>query len=262
MLHFVVCGGGPTGCEFAGELSDFVSNDLAPRYGKELVSLIRVSLLQSGKTLLTQFEESLQNLALEDFRDRINVVFGARVTEVTEDEVILQNGDRIRYGILIWAAGNGTRPIVGRLVESATGEPRELAISKRRKVPVDAWLRAKGLDRVFALGDCAIMEGQPLPSTAQVAGQQGAFLGRKFCAFCVSARKCAGGFSVILTLDTRDLRVRWKGCCQRWTRAIWTGLGRRFCGIRGARKCIRFVSCRSGLWRISETTAQVSGRAS
>lgn len=173
LLRFVVVGGGPTGCEFAGELSDFVSNDLAPRYGSKLVSLIRVILLQSGKTLLNQFESSLQELALRTFRDRVEVQFGARVTRVTEDEVHLQSGDVIRYGMLVWAAGNATRPIVNRVLEQI-GAP-----SGSRKLPVDAWLRVRGARSVFALGDCAQMEHEPLPSTAQVAGQQGAFLGRK-----------------------------------------------------------------------------------
>lgn len=168
-----------SGCEFAGELSDFVANDLAPRYGEKLVSEIRVSLLQSGKSLLTQFEASLQTLALDNFAGRVNVVFGARVTEVTEHDVILQSGESIRYGILIWAAGNGTRPIVANIVEKVTGEPAQEARDKRRKIPVDPWLRVKGMDYVFAVGDCASVEGEPLPSTAQVAGQQGAFLGSR-----------------------------------------------------------------------------------
>lgn len=178
LLRFVVVGGGPTGCEFAGELSDFVSNDLAPRYGSKLVSLIRVTLLQSGKTLLNQFESSLQELALRTFRDRVEVQFGARVTRVTENEVHLQSGDIIRYGLLVWAAGNATRPIVNNVLEKI-GAP-----SGSRKLPVDSWLRVRGAKSVFALGDCAQMEHEPLPSTAQVAGQQGAFLGRKTA--CIS----------------------------------------------------------------------------
>lgn len=178
MLHFVVVGGGPTGCEFAGELSDFISNDVAPRYGDDFVSEIRVTLLQSGKTLLNQFESSLQNVALKNFSGRVEVVFGARVTKVTDRLVYLQNGDEIPYGILVWAAGNTTRDIVAHLIEklpsSDNGKPL-------RKLPVDPWLRVKGLPNVFAMGDCAVIEDGALPSTAQVAGQQGAFLGREFC---------------------------------------------------------------------------------
>lgn len=178
MLSIVVVGGGPTGCEFAGELSDFVANDLAPRYGTELVSLIQVTLLQSGESLLTQFESSLQDIALENFRGRVEVQFGARVVEVTETEVVLKTGARLKYGILIWAAGNGTRPIVGKLVERVTGEAANAAIERRCKIAVDAWLRVRGAQNVFALGDCAVVDGEALPATAQVAGQQGAYLGR------------------------------------------------------------------------------------
>lgn len=169
----------PTGCEFAGELSDFVQNDLSPRYGKDLVSQIRVSLLQSGESLLTQFEESLQGLALKEFRGRVNVILKARAKEVSEDKVTLQSGEEIPYGLLIWAAGNGTRPIVGKLYEKVCGEDATQAVKKRRKLPVDGWLRLMGAKNVFAVGDCALFEEDALPATAQVAGQQGAFLGRK-----------------------------------------------------------------------------------
>eukprot|EP00178_Gracilaria_changii_P021560 TRINITY_DN63_c2_g1_i3.p1 TRINITY_DN63_c2_g1~~TRINITY_DN63_c2_g1_i3.p1 ORF type:complete len:502 (-),score=111.30 TRINITY_DN63_c2_g1_i3:770-2275(-) len=178
MLHIVVVGGGPTGCEFAGELSDFVQNDLAPRYGKELVSCIRVTLLQSGKSLLTQFETSLQQLALKSFSGRVDVKFGARVTEVSNTEVVLQDGSTIRYGLLVWAAGNGTRPIVNSLMGKLEDSGDSGAVERRRKLPVDGWLRVIGLRNVFAMGDCAQMVDGALPSTAQVAAQQGAFLAR------------------------------------------------------------------------------------
>ncbi|CAN8070426.1 unnamed protein product, partial [Agarophyton chilense] len=177
LLHIVVVGGGPTGCEFAGELSDFVQKDLAPRYGKKLVSCIRVSLLQSGKSLLTQFESSLQQTALKSFSGRVDVQFGARVTDVTDEQVVLQDGSVIRYGLLVWAAGNGTRPIVNKLM-GKLDERGDLGVARRNKLPVDAWLRVIGLRNVFGMGDCAQLVDGALPSTAQVAGQQGAFLAR------------------------------------------------------------------------------------
>lgn len=143
------------------------------------MSLIRVTLLQSGKSILTQFETSLQNRALDNFRGRVRIRLRVRVSEVTKEEVVLQSGERIRYGILVWAAGNGTRPIVTRLLQKVEGTNPEENGTKRRKIPVDAWLRVKGAKRMFALGDCTVIEGGGLPATAQVAGQQGAFLGRK-----------------------------------------------------------------------------------
>lgn len=169
----MVVGGGPTGCEFAGELSDFVSKDLAPKYGKKLVSNIRVTLLQSGKTLLNQFETSLQEQALKTFSGRVAVRFDARVSAVDATHVHLQSGDSIAYGVLVWAAGNATRPVVKQLLKDIG------ALENARKIPVDGWLRVENTKGMFALGDCAQMIDEPLPSTAQVAGQQGAFLARK-----------------------------------------------------------------------------------
>lgn len=171
-----------TGCEFAGELCDFVRSDLAPRYGATLVSLIRVTLLQSGATLLSQFEKSLQDMALSDFRERVQVRLNARVRSVNASHVVLMDGSEVAYGMLVWAAGNGTREIVGKLIEAATGETTAKAMGRRGKLVTDAWLRVCGLRGVFAAGDCAEVVGEKLPSTAQVAGQQGAFLGRK-CVF-------------------------------------------------------------------------------
>lgn len=153
-----------------------------------------MTLLQSGKSILTQFETSLQNRALENFRGRVEVRLQVRVSEVMKEEVVLQNGERIRYGILVWAAGNGTRPIVTKLLQNIEGTTSDESITKRRKIPVDVWLRVRGAQGVFALGDCAVMEGGGLPATAQVAGQQGAFLGRKCIAFGSNRREICAKF--------------------------------------------------------------------
>lgn len=50
-LHFVVIGGGPTGVEFAAELHDFITEDLAKLYPK-VKDLVRISLIQSGEHIL------------------------------------------------------------------------------------------------------------------------------------------------------------------------------------------------------------------
>lgn len=76
----------------------------------------------------------------------------------------------IPYGVLIWAGGNAVRPIVrdfiGQLPAQATS---------RRGLVVDDYLRVKGASGVWALGDCTQTTFAP---TAQVASQQGVFLGK------------------------------------------------------------------------------------
>ena len=50
----------------------------------------------------------------------------------------------------------------------------------RGRLVVDPWLRVKGSNNIWALGDCSVVDGSPFPATAQVASQQGSFLGRIF----------------------------------------------------------------------------------
>lgn len=64
LLTFVVVGGGPTGCEFCGELSDFVKNDLR-RFYPRLAPLVRILLLHRGAALLPSFGPDLQVAAAE-----------------------------------------------------------------------------------------------------------------------------------------------------------------------------------------------------
>lgn len=51
-LHFVIVGGGPTGVEFAAELHDFVTEDLAKLY-PTLKDLVRISVIEAGEHILT-----------------------------------------------------------------------------------------------------------------------------------------------------------------------------------------------------------------
>lgn len=149
-----------------------------PTYGEDFAKLVSVTLLQSSDSLLTQFEGSLQAMAIDNFEDRVQVILNARVIEVTADEVVLKDGRRFPHGLLVWAAGNGTRPLVGKLISKVSTDTPEEAVKRRGKLVVDPWLRVKGMPNVMAFGDCAIIEDDPLPATAQVAGQQGAFAAR------------------------------------------------------------------------------------
>jgi len=173
LLTFVIVGGGPTGCEFSAELSDFLRQDVKKHYPK-LFSEVSVKLLNSGASILGQFDSALQESALSSLKKgKIDVVLNARVTNVTDKTITLKNGDEIPYGLAVWAAGNGVQPLVERIIERTP----EQADAKGR-VFVDKWLRLRGGSSEFALGDCAVNPESPLPATGQVAAQQASYIAR------------------------------------------------------------------------------------
>ena len=51
LLHCVVVGGGPTGVEFSGELSDFIMRDVRQRYA-HAKDYIRVTLIEVSSVAL------------------------------------------------------------------------------------------------------------------------------------------------------------------------------------------------------------------
>uniref|UniRef100_A0A7S1TFN5 FAD/NAD(P)-binding domain-containing protein n=1 Tax=Compsopogon caeruleus TaxID=31354 RepID=A0A7S1TFN5_9RHOD len=174
LLSFVIVGGGPTGCEFAGELCDLVRNDLT-RFFPLLVNLVSIRLLQSRSSILTEFDASLREQALANFqKSGVNVMSNSKVVRVTKDNIFLRDGAEIPFGLCVWAAGNAPTNIAENLVASIPDQ------AKRRggRILVDDYLRVIGLKDVFAIGDCSEMASGDLPASAQVAVQQGAYLSR------------------------------------------------------------------------------------
>lgn len=79
---------------------------------------------------------------------------------------------RIPYGLLVWATGNTVRPIIRELMNNIPAQKES-----RRGLTVNEYMVVNGTSNIWAVGDCAISNYAP---TAQVAGQEGAFLGRLF----------------------------------------------------------------------------------
>jgi NADH:ubiquinone reductase (non-electrogenic) len=169
LLHFVVCGGGPTGVEFAAELNDFLVEDLSKWY-TELVAESRITLVEAGKEILSTFDEKLRRYATSVFRrERITILTGSPVTAVEESSIRLADGSIIPYGLLLWSTGN-----------AATQFALEAGLPKDRssRIVVDDFFRVKGFENTYALGDCSVVESAPLPATSQVAQQEGKYLAR------------------------------------------------------------------------------------
>lgn len=171
LLHTVVVGGGPTGIEFAAEIHDFILKDICRTY-PTLRQSVTITLLEAGPTILGSFDEKLRERAYQLFqRQQINIRLGTAVTEVSRTHLDLASGERVAYGILLWATGNAPREFSKKL---------DLAKDQHGFILVNEYLQVKDRDQVFALGDCAVLEVKPVPATAQAAMQQGKYLAKRF----------------------------------------------------------------------------------
>jgi NADH:ubiquinone reductase (non-electrogenic) len=91
--------------------------------------------------------------------------------EVTNDDGS-KSIEKIPYGLLVWATGNAVRPVVRDLMAQLPAQK-----NSRRGLAVNEYLVVNGAENVWAVGDCAVTNYAP---TAQVASQEGTFLGRLF----------------------------------------------------------------------------------
>jgi NADH:ubiquinone reductase (non-electrogenic) len=169
LLQFVVCGGGPTGVEFAAELNDFLMEDLCQSY-PELVAVARILLVEAGKEILNTFDAKLRRYATDLFRrERINVLTESPVVKVDRHTVYLEDGSELPYGLLLWSTGNAPTPFA-----VAASLPKD----RRSRFVVDEYFRVKGYHNIYSLGDCSVIENGELPATSQVAQQQGRYLAK------------------------------------------------------------------------------------
>nr|BAM13873.1 type II NAD(P)H dehydrogenase [Symplocarpus renifolius] len=151
-LHFIIVGGGPTGVEFAAELHDFVSEDIAKLYPR-VRDLVKISVIEAGEHILTMFDKRITAFAEEKFkREGIDVKTGYRVVKVSDKDIIMTGkatGEiAIPYGMAVWSTGIGTRPVILDFM-------KQIGQADRRVLATDEWLRVRGCDGVYALGDCA-----------------------------------------------------------------------------------------------------------
>ncbi|QBS36783.1 NAD(P)/FAD-dependent oxidoreductase [Thermaerobacter sp. FW80] len=169
--RIVVGGGGYTGVELAAELAE-ARDDLARATGVA-AHAIEIYLVEAAPTLLPGFDPALTRYVTR-FLERagVRVITGTPIAEVTPRHVVLADGRRLEAGTVIWTGGVRAH----RLVEQAGFE-----VDRRGRAWVDGHLQARGFEGVYLAGDAAAFpgdDGRPLPPTAQVALQQGEYLGR------------------------------------------------------------------------------------
>ncbi len=165
LLTFVVVGGGPTGVEMAGALSELIRLVLVKDYPRLNIKDVRVLLLEATDRLLASLPERLREAAAETlWRKHVEVRFGAAVQDSDGARVTLKGGEVIPARTLIWAAGAQAVALTTQL---------GLPTARQGRVAVTPMLEAPGHAEVFVIGDAAYLEyeGAPLPMMAPVAIQ-------------------------------------------------------------------------------------------
>lgn len=174
-LNFVVIGGGPTGVELAGAISDIAQLYMRHDFRHIDPAKSRILLLDGGPRVLAAYPPDLSAKAEATLKHLgVEVHVNTQVTGVGPGWVEA-GGKRIETVVTLWAAGVQASPL-GKMLGAPT--------DRRGCVMVDETLNPAGLPEVFVLGDLAHFEqdGHQVPGVAQPAMQMGDHLGRVIAA--------------------------------------------------------------------------------
>jgi len=168
-LTFCVVGGGATGVEIAGALSELLHFELAKDYPNLPVKQAKVFLYERSPHLLPPFAPKLRVYAQKALEERgVKVQTGTGVSKIGPVSIELSTGATVKTQTLIWAAGLLANPIVSSMgVELVHGG----------RIPVGSDLQLKDHPGVFVVGDIAAMTdgktGKVLPGLGATALQAG-----------------------------------------------------------------------------------------
>ncbi|MBO3066151.1 MULTISPECIES: NAD(P)/FAD-dependent oxidoreductase [Staphylococcus] len=168
-LAIIVGGAGFTGVEFLGELTDRIP-ELCNKYGVEQ-SKVKITCVEAAPKMLPMFSDELVNYAVSYLEDKgVEFKIGTPIVAANEKGFVVKVNDKeeqLEANTVVWAAGvRGSK----LMEESFEGVKRGRIVTKQD-------LTIEGYDDIFVIGDCSAFipsgEERPLPTTAQIAMQQG-----------------------------------------------------------------------------------------
>jgi NADH:ubiquinone reductase (H+-translocating) len=172
-LTVVVVGGGATGVEISGALSELIADVMPHRYPNLAVAGAKIILVDVGHTLLAPFTDESHEYAAKQLQRRgVELRLGVPVKEVARDHVVLGDGSTIPTHLVIWGGGEMAAPIAANA---------GLSQGHGGRIDVQADLSVPGHPHIFAVGDVANIpygDEHALPQLGSVAQQSGEWAAR------------------------------------------------------------------------------------
>ena len=171
LLTFVLVGAGPTGVEMAGALAELRRFTLKSNFRRIDPERARIILAEGQSRILANFPEELSRKAQARLESiGVEVRLGQPVKAIDEARVLIGD-ESIPCRTVIWTAGVAASP-AGKWLDTPTDGVGRVRVEPDCSVP--------GHPEVFVIGDTASLnqDGKPLPGVAQVAMQEGRYVGK------------------------------------------------------------------------------------
>ncbi len=171
-LKFVIVGGGPTGVELAGAISDIARLYMTRDFRHINPADAQVLILEGSPAILAAYPPDLQQKAVDQLAKLgVSIRTGAHVSDIQPGYVMI-GSERIDATVTLWAAGVQASPL-GKLLH--------VPLDRRGCVIVDQFLNPPGHPDVFICGDLAHVEekGTQVPGVAQPAIQMGIYTAKR-----------------------------------------------------------------------------------
>lgn len=167
-LTFVIAGGGATGVELSGALTEFIRGMIKKDYPPLLCHQANIILIEARDTLLPGLPERCGDYALKHLKKiGVDVHLRSYITGVDQTSVYMKKGGRIPAETVVWTVGVQGNPLARKI---------RLPIAENGRVPVLPTLQVSDNPNTYVIGDLAFVkadDGRPLPMLAQPAMQEG-----------------------------------------------------------------------------------------
>ncbi len=171
LLTFVLVGAGPTGVEMASAIAVMTRTTLRKNFRRIDPKSAHIILVDMGKRPLGTFAGDLSEAArLRLLQLGVDVRLEKAVQAIDQEGAVVGD-ERIRSKTVIWTAG---------VAPSPAGKWLGCEVDRAGRVRIRPDLTVQDHPEIFVIGDTTSLDqdGRPLPGVAQVAMQQGRYVGK------------------------------------------------------------------------------------